>query len=174
MGSGRCPGDMVTRVVRCCDTIFALLDQGRRFLRREAGESASPARRDKGWRPDLDPAGTADDFLPVLIYVVLRARVPRLHSMCEYVQAYHSPVALMSRWVPCEAFCLFLLHTAIEVVDARKGFAGKIHVISGVMVSQNGTPFDFYDLWYDRDSRFRLGVVGGLGCLPTDTNGTWT
>ena len=51
------------------------------------------------WRAHLDPAGTADDFLPVLIYVVLRANVPRLHSMCEYVQAFHSPVALMSRWV---------------------------------------------------------------------------
>lgn len=91
MGDGRCPGDMVSRVVRCCDTIFSLLDQGRRNRpRTDAG--IAPA-----WRPDLDPAGTADDFLPVLIYVVLRANVPRLHSMCEYVQAFHSPVALMSR-----------------------------------------------------------------------------
>lgn len=95
MGSGRCPGDMVSRVVRCCDIIFALLDQGRRLMSRAAGKPA-PA-----WRPDLDPAGTADDFLPALIYVVLRANVPRLHSMCEYVQAFHSPVALMSRWVLC-------------------------------------------------------------------------
>lgn len=92
MGSGRCPGDIVMRVVRCCDTIFALLDPGRRRIRRGKGDAAS------AWRPDLDPAGTADVFLPVLIYVVLRARVPRLHSMCEYVQAFHSPVALMSRW----------------------------------------------------------------------------
>lgn len=93
MGSGRCPGDIVMRVVRCCDTIFALLDPGRRRQRR--GKGGTPS----AWRPDLDPAGTADDFLPVLIYVVLRARVPRLHSMCEYVQAFHSPVALMSRCV---------------------------------------------------------------------------
>lgn len=93
MGNGQCPGDMVSRVVRCCDIIFALLDQGRRSERRNAGQSLPP------WRPDIDPANTADDFLPVLIYVVLRANVPRLHSMCEYVQAFHSPVALMSRWV---------------------------------------------------------------------------
>lgn len=79
------------RVERCCDTVFSLLDQGRRLKRREQGDPGS------GWRPELDPAGTADDFLPVLTYVVLRARVPRLHSMCEYVQAFHSPIALMSR-----------------------------------------------------------------------------
>lgn len=102
MGSGRCPGDIVMRVERCCDTIFSLLDQGRcRSKRRDRGEEGE-ARGDRhgssAWRPELDPAGTADDFLPVLIYVVLRARVPRLHSMCEYVQAFHSPVALMSRF----------------------------------------------------------------------------
>lgn len=91
MGSARCPGDMVSRVVRCCDVVFALLDQGRRSMQRADGEPGPV------WRPDLDPAGTADDFLPVLIYVVLRANVPRLHSMCDYVQAFHSPVALMSR-----------------------------------------------------------------------------
>lgn len=91
MGSGRCPGDIVMRVERCCDTIFSLIDQGRRLKQREAGDPGSV------WRPELNPAGTADDFLPVLIYVVLRARVPRLHSMCEYVQAFHSPIALMSR-----------------------------------------------------------------------------
>lgn len=91
MGNGRCPGDMVMRVVRCCDIVFALLDEGRRSMPRAAGRS-TPV-----WRRDIDPAGTADDFLPVLIYVVLRSNVPRLHSMCEYVQAFHSPVALMSR-----------------------------------------------------------------------------
>ncbi|CAN0493563.1 unnamed protein product, partial [Ectocarpus sp. 12 AP-2014] len=52
----------------------------------------------------------ADDFLPVLIYVVLRARVPRLHSMCEYVQAFHSPVALMSR----PGYCFVALRSAVE------------------------------------------------------------
>lgn len=98
MGSGRCPGDMVARVVRCCDTIFALIDQRRKLMSKVGGDgSVSSPRRGNTWVPELDPAGTADDFLPVLIYVVLRARVPRLHSMCEYVQAYHSPVALMSR-----------------------------------------------------------------------------
>lgn len=83
----------MSRIVRCCDVIFALLDEGQRVRPRADGG------KPRAWRPDLDPAGTADDFLPVLIYVVLRANVPRLHSMCEYVQAFHSPLALMSRWV---------------------------------------------------------------------------
>lgn len=91
MGSAQCPGDIVVRVVRCCDVIFALLDQRPRLTPSAGGEPGQP------WRPDHDRAGTADDFLPVLIYVVLRANVPRLHSMCDYVQAFHSPVALMSR-----------------------------------------------------------------------------
>lgn len=94
MGSGRCPGEIVSRVVRCCDIIFGLLDHGRHLKKQRNQETEEPT-----WRPGLDPAGTADDFLPVLIYVVLRANVPRLHSMCEYVQAFHSPVALMSRLV---------------------------------------------------------------------------
>ncbi len=106
MNIGRCPGDIVMRVERCCDIIFALLDQGRQQSHSNRGEgaggkggedAASASASASAWRPERDPAGTADDFLPVLVYVVLRARVPRLHSMCEYVQAFHSPVALMSR-----------------------------------------------------------------------------
>ncbi|CAN0558958.1 unnamed protein product, partial [Ectocarpus sp. 12 AP-2014] len=71
------------------------------------------------WRPERDPAGTADDFLPVLIYVVLRARVPRLHSMCEYVQAFHSPVALMSR----PGYCFVALRSAVEFLMTLNGAA---------------------------------------------------
>lgn len=108
MNIGRCPGDIVMRVERCCDIIFALLDQGRQQSRSNGRERAGSKGDDdassalasaSAWRPERDSAGrcTADDFLPVLVYVVLRARVPRLHSMCEYVQAFHSPVALMSR-----------------------------------------------------------------------------
>jgi len=108
MNIGRCPGDIVMRVERCCDILFALLDQGRQQSRSNRGEKEGESAGGRGgeeaasppasaWRPERDPAGTADDFLPVLVYVVLRARVPRLHSICEYVQAFHSPVALMSR-----------------------------------------------------------------------------
>ena len=58
------------RVERCCDTIFSLLDQGRR-LKRGAGGGGGGNPGGSAWRPELDPAGTADDFLPVLTYVVL-------------------------------------------------------------------------------------------------------
>ncbi|CBJ32067.1 conserved unknown protein [Ectocarpus siliculosus] len=127
MGRGRCPGDIVSRVVRCCDTLFALIDQGRRFKQgvgRGGGGGGGKGRGEgdsnvSSWRPERDPAGTADDFLPVLIYVVLRARVPRLHSMCEYVQAFHSPVALMSR----PGYCFVALRSAVEFLMTLNGAA---------------------------------------------------
>ncbi|CAN0248718.1 unnamed protein product [Ascophyllum nodosum] len=111
MGAGRCPGDIVSRVVRCCDIIFALLDQGRR------DEPKAEERTGSEWRPDLDPVSTADEFLPVLIYAVLRANVPRLHSMSEYVQAFHSPVALMSR----PGYCFVALRSAVEFLMTLTG-----------------------------------------------------
>ncbi|CAM9448429.1 unnamed protein product [Ectocarpus sp. 13 AM-2016] len=128
MGRGRCPGDIVSRVVRCCDTLFALIDQGRRFKQgvgRGGGGGGGEGEGEgdsnvSSWRPERDPAGTADDFLPVLIYVVLRARVPRLHSMCEYVQAFHSPVALMSSR---PGYCFVALRSAVEFLMTLNGAA---------------------------------------------------
>ena len=57
------------------------------------------------------PAG-ADDFLPLFIWVVLRAQVPRLFSNCEYVYAYLSPARLMGK----SGYCLINLRSAIEFV----------------------------------------------------------
>jgi hypothetical protein len=42
-------------------------------------------------------AVTTDDFLPLFILVLLRARVPRLYSLCEYIHAFHNPADLMGR-----------------------------------------------------------------------------
>ena len=39
----------------------------------------------------------ADDFLPIFIYVVLKAKVPSLYTNCEYIQSYLNPAALMSK-----------------------------------------------------------------------------
>jgi len=52
----------------------------------------------------------ADDFLPIFIYVVLHADVPRLHSNCDYVEAFHNPTALMSK----AGYCFVNLRSAIE------------------------------------------------------------
>lgn len=39
----------------------------------------------------------ADDFLPLLIWVVLHCYVPKLVSNCEYIQSYHNPVHLRGK-----------------------------------------------------------------------------
>lgn len=42
----------------------------------------------------------ADDFLPVFIYVVLRANVPRLVSNIDYIARFMSSDDMMSQCVP--------------------------------------------------------------------------
>jgi len=54
------------------------------------------------------PAG-ADDFLPLFIWVVLRAQVPQLFSNCEFIHAFLSPARLMGK----AGYCLINLESAI-------------------------------------------------------------
>uniref|UniRef100_A0A7R9YBU0 VPS9 domain-containing protein n=1 Tax=Pinguiococcus pyrenoidosus TaxID=172671 RepID=A0A7R9YBU0_9STRA len=72
------PGEKIACVVQCATMIFSVLN-----LARKRGDTTS--------RPG------ADDFLPVFIYVVLQARVPKLQSNCAYIEAFHNPVNLMSK-----------------------------------------------------------------------------
>jgi hypothetical protein len=39
----------------------------------------------------------ADDFLPLLIWVVLHCHVPQLVSNCEYIQSFHNPIHLRGK-----------------------------------------------------------------------------
>ena len=46
---------------------------------------------------DDDSRPGADDFLPVFIYVVLKAAVPFLHSNITFISNYGNPMDLNSR-----------------------------------------------------------------------------
>ncbi|XP_064460855.1 rab5 GDP/GTP exchange factor-like [Ornithodoros turicata] len=75
MDSRQSPRDKLECVVRCSKQLFAALQQGR-------GPQGAPA--------------SADEFLPALVYVVLRANPPLLHSNIKYVTRFSAPQRLMS------------------------------------------------------------------------------
>ncbi len=60
---------------------------------------------------------SADDFLPVFIWLVLRGNIPRLPSNCEYILAFHDPEKLMSK----AGYCLMNLRSAIQFIVSMDG-----------------------------------------------------
>ncbi|XP_035236144.1 rab5 GDP/GTP exchange factor-like [Anguilla anguilla] len=72
MDAKRAPQDKLTCVSRCSQKVFEVL----------ASSSSEPA--------------NADDFLSALIYVVLKANPPRLHSNMQYIIRFGLPHSLMA------------------------------------------------------------------------------
>jgi len=95
MNRSTAPGDKLGCIMRSCQIIMSVLNLSR------STDGSGPAKR---------PG--ADDFLPMFILVVLRANVPHLHTNLEYIQAYHNPIALMSK----AGYCCVNLQSASEFI----------------------------------------------------------
>jgi len=69
MNSCKAPRDKLRRLLQCCKLIFQSLKQG--------------------YPPDRTPG--VEEFIPVFIYVILKANPPCLHSNLEYLSHFRHP-----------------------------------------------------------------------------------
>ncbi|CAG0912947.1 unnamed protein product [Notodromas monacha] len=77
MDARRAPQDKLSCIVKCSKNIFEIL----RVSRERFGNVE---------------AASADEFLPALIFIVLRANPPRLHSNINYIDKFCNPGRLLS------------------------------------------------------------------------------
>jgi len=119
----RTPMEKVACVEKSVSLVFRLLNLSR--LKRDIVITQQSASEPSSQHHSNSPAG-ADDFLPLFIWVVLRAQVPQLYSNCEFIHAYLSPARLMGKAGYClinlESAIAFLTHITPEYVsmDAKE------------------------------------------------------
>ncbi|ORZ37285.1 hypothetical protein BCR44DRAFT_1388583, partial [Catenaria anguillulae PL171] len=106
MNDYKAPRDKLICTLNACKLIFGLLKQ-----------SNAPE--------------TADTFLPLLIYTVLQANPPHLHSNMQYIQRFRNPAKLQSEagyyltnLMGAVSFIEGLDHTSLEI--AKDEFDAKI------------------------------------------------
>ncbi|KAL3682685.1 hypothetical protein R1sor_000707 [Riccia sorocarpa] len=117
------PRDKLVCILNCCRVINNLLVK------------ASMASNDS-------PPG-ADDFLPVLIYVVIKANPPQLHSNLQYIQRYRHQGRLVSEaayfftnLVSAESFIQNLDSTSLSMNPAE--FEERMHAGRQALQQGNG------------------------------------
>eukprot|EP01039_Chlorochromonas_danica_P004153 gene4153-4562_t len=103
------PGEKVQCIVKCVTIIFRSLSLAR--IKQDHDDQHEKDGDEEKRSHQHTPAG-ADDFLPLLIWVVLHCHIPYLFSNCEYIQSYMNPARLMSK----AGYCLINLRSAIDFV----------------------------------------------------------
>jgi len=85
MNQYKSPRDKIVCLLNCCKVILNLLKVAKE--KAAGAETIDPEKLKK--KPGLLPS--ADDFLPILIYMVLKAQVPHLHLNIRYIEIARHP-----------------------------------------------------------------------------------
>lgn len=90
----RAPRDKIVCVLNCCKWILNHLQTVKHKRAAEAAEADGEPTDPAAQRKKVGLMPSADDFLPILIYLVLRARVPQLMLNIRYIELTRHPSRL--------------------------------------------------------------------------------
>ncbi|KAF5351312.1 hypothetical protein D9758_008061 [Tetrapyrgos nigripes] len=100
----KAPRDKLICVLNCCKVIYGLIRHLGALKEREKDAKTAEAEtekdekdeKDEEHKPSLSLTGSADDFLPILIFIVIKSNPPHLISNVEFIQRFRNPSKLQS------------------------------------------------------------------------------
>ncbi|THV02504.1 hypothetical protein K435DRAFT_963018 [Dendrothele bispora CBS 962.96] len=106
----KAPRDKLICVLNCCKVIYGLIRHLGAASQKEKEKLVDV--EDSG---DTKPSitGSADDFLPILIFVVIKSNPPHLISNLEFIQRFRNPAKLSSE----AGYYLSSLYGAVSFVE---------------------------------------------------------